>query len=552
MAKTNPTEIAHEALKQLRIRKLAPTPDNFERVYHELTNKPLLDRENKLAQQLMAQLEHLPEHTNDKKRKIRLKKEIANQHWDMVSQLVIEWVQHDTKRSEASMTQPWGKVIRDLMQAWDIYHPDMSRHHKQTALNRVLINYEKNPTELNKKLIALTRHWGITQAGAPDEYAFSEEFIPDDDDSSLEEEKKEEPRSAAEDDAIDEVWQAWQRVLSLTLQHGIEPHLSAFPDLMPRLKTLMQDIDGVNNLNLLETFSAQLGALLLKLQMQASSNEAGNGTAKSSLGNMVNSFRSLLDNVVSRLATAAPHADETPRPQEGLPNHSDKIQDKKELHETIQALLNEINEIQASLMTSYKTILTEGSQDNTIEERAKELEETLAKSDPSTPTYIDPLTGAYQYYLLAELFRHEISRTQRTGSALSVAVIDTEHYRQMSKQYKHLTGGNAFKYLEEVIRQKSRAMDLITRVGIKEVVLLMPNTPVQSAIASIERLQRELTKIFFLSNGERLVVTFSAGVAQWHSGDSDSDMIERATQAMFQAKLAGKNKVFSAETDKTR
>jgi len=64
----------------------------------------------------------------------------------------------------------------------------------------------------------------------------------------------------------------------------------------------------------------------------------------------------------------------------------------------------------------------------------------------------------------------------------------------------------------------------------------------------MQRLQRELTKNFFLANSEKLVVTFSAGVAEWHRGEQDVNVIERADRAMYQAKLAGKNRTLSAES----
>ena len=62
----------------------------------------------------------------------------------------------------------------------------------------------------------------------------------------------------------------------------------------------------------------------------------------------------------------------------------------------------------------------------------------------------------------------------------------------------------------------------------------------------IERLQRDLTKTFFLANEDRLVITFSAGIAVWSAGESELDLIERADHAMYRAKLAGKNRVLAA------
>ena len=102
-----------------------------------------------------------------------------------------------------------------------------------------------------------------------------------------------------------------------------------------------------------------------------------------------------------------------------------------------------------------------------------------------------------------------------------------------------------------MIRLSVRPADIVARFGGEEFILLMPDTSLADAMETLRRLQRELTKAFFLTNNDRLVITFSAGVAQWHEGERDLDVIERADQAMYQAKLAGKNRVCNAETHQT-
>ena len=63
----------------------------------------------------------------------------------------------------------------------------------------------------------------------------------------------------------------------------------------------------------------------------------------------------------------------------------------------------------------------------------------------------------------------------------------------------------------------------------------------------MRRLQRELTKRFFLHNNERLLITFSAGVAMLAPGETQESVFARADKAMYQAKVQGKNRVVSAE-----
>jgi diguanylate cyclase len=64
---------------------------------------------------------------------------------------------------------------------------------------------------------------------------------------------------------------------------------------------------------------------------------------------------------------------------------------------------------------------------------------------------------------------------------------------------------------------------------------------------AIERLQRELTKQFFLANNEKLLITFSAGVVQLRPGESEAEVVRRADQAMYRAKAAGKNRVVAEQ-----
>jgi diguanylate cyclase len=74
----------------------------------------------------------------------------------------------------------------------------------------------------------------------------------------------------------------------------------------------------------------------------------------------------------------------------------------------------------------------------------------------------------------------------------------------------------------------------------------MPDTPLDKGIDAMTRLQRALTKRFFLAGTEKILITFSAGVAQLDAGETGQDAIKRADQAMYLAKRAGKNRVIGA------
>ena len=82
--------------------------------------------------------------------------------------------------------------------------------------------------------------------------------------------------------------------------------------------------------------------------------------------------------------------------------------------------------------------------------------------------------------------------------------------------------------------------------GGEEFVILLPDTPLEKGIEAMTRLQRELTKRFFLAGTEKVLITFSAGVAQLAPGEAGHEAIKRADQGMYLAKRAGKNRVLGA------
>ena len=102
-------------------------------------------------------------------------------------------------------------------------------------------------------------------------------------------------------------------------------------------------------------------------------------------------------------------------------------------------------------------------------------------------------------------------------------------------------------HLSNVIKEALRPTDSVARYGGEEFVIVLPGIDLKEAVATLERLQRELTKKFFLHENDRILVTFSAGVAQRAPKEAQQDVIGRADKAMYQAKKTGKNRVVAAE-----
>ena len=91
-----------------------------------------------------------------------------------------------------------------------------------------------------------------------------------------------------------------------------------------------------------------------------------------------------------------------------------------------------------------------------------------------------------------------------------------------------------------------RPQDTLARYGGEEFVILLPDTPLDRGVDAMTRLQRELTKRFFMAGEEKILITFSAGVSQLASEETGMEAVRRADKAMYLAKRAGKNRVVGA------
>jgi diguanylate cyclase len=186
-----------------------------------------------------------------------------------------------------------------------------------------------------------------------------------------------------------------------------------------------------------------------------------------------------------------------------------------------------------------------------MRERASRTDAELSKLHQeldrvSTQARHDTLTGALNRKGLDEALDRELSSVRRKESPLCMALLDIDNFKKLNDTLGHATGDAALTHLATVARECMRPQDTLARYGGEEFVILLPDTPLDKGIEAMTRLQRELTKKFFLSGTEKVLITFSAGVAQLVANESGADAIKRADQAMYLAKRAGKNRVLGA------
>ena len=182
----------------------------------------------------------------------------------------------------------------------------------------------------------------------------------------------------------------------------------------------------------------------------------------------------------------------------------------------------------------------------TVEQANKDIQRLEKELEhASTLVRHDPLTGSLNRKGLEDMLTREVARMQRRNTKLCVAMLDVDNFKRLNDTFGHSTGDEALKHLAGVIRENLRPQDSSGRYGGEEFLLLLPDTTLPDAVTALQRLQRELTRRFFLFENQKVLITFSAGVTELHLSEPQEAAIDRADQAMYRAKRAGKNRVES-------
>ena len=160
----------------------------------------------------------------------------------------------------------------------------------------------------------------------------------------------------------------------------------------------------------------------------------------------------------------------------------------------------------------------------------------------------DQLTGLYNRRYLASHLSAMFDRAYWTGRALSVMVLDIDHFKAINDTYGHDAGDKVLQGFADVITRSVRGIDLACRYGGEEFLVAMPDTDVSFAEIVAERLREEVEASEFVVNAGRdaLKVTVSIGISSTDDGpDSDTaqKLIKRADEALYNAKTGGRNRV---------
>lgn len=267
-------------------------------------------------------------------------------------------------------------------------------------------------------------------------------------------------------------------------------------------------------------------------------------TLKKSLVDAKATLKSLMTTFIDRMGELTESTGEYHAKMETYNLKIGQADNLTELGHILEDIMQDTRVIQASALRSHEDLVAARRQADDAEHRIRQLEEELEQV--SELVRADQLTGTLNRRGLDEMLERETARADRSKLPLSVVLLDIDNFKLLNDTLGHQAGDRALMHVSEVIQESLRPSDSVARYGGEEFLVALPGSGVNEAAEIIGRLQRLLTRKLFEYNGERLVITFSAGVAAREAGEAVEDVIVRADQAMYKAKEAGKNRVVKA------
>ncbi|MBI5889429.1 MAG: diguanylate cyclase [Nitrosomonadales bacterium] len=548
----SPSDIARETLTALASKKLAPTPENYSQMYHEIGGEPA----------------------------------------------PVPSVETGATTSKGQLVPAWSELIRDLLRQLETPHKGITITRKKDGLETVLTRFSRDPEVLFGKLQGLLRSWSAAPtAPGPDELVPAVTPGPGAAPAA--------PPVQASTPAVATSGAGHQELINQLrelLAQTLENTLAAQPELGGEIQALIAQVRATDNKDRLNDLARQLRQFWLKLELRGGDKariQEGlvrllrllvenvsemveddkwlhgqiaalqdiishpldkrsiadaernlrdaiikQGSLKQSLTDAKATLKSMMTTFIDRLGDLTESTGEYHNKIEGYTQKIGKADNLTELSHILKDVMHDTRIIQASAMRSHEELLSSKKQADEAEARIKELEQELEQV--SELVREDQLTGALNRRGLDETIERELKRADRSRSAVSVALLDIDNFKQLNDTIGHQAGDRALKHLTQVIKETLRPADSVGRYGGEEFLIVLPDTDLKAAIEAMQRLQRDLTKKFFLHNNERILVTFSAGVALRGPDEDAEDLVGRADKAMYKAKLAGKNRVEAA------
>ncbi len=509
MADRQPYEIARDTLKQLAARRLAPTPDNYLAIYDEISGArsalPFPDV------QLGSILRVLPGQTPAQKRLLgQFEKAVANKDWSSLQSVLVGYANLGLNPATAIPVEVEGAVPAGIL-------PQDLAELLARLIDNTLPALGEDDARVHDMAHQLTTF--LREPAPPistvmlmlGNFTYRLSFATED--------------------------QAAIRAGLLQLLHMVFENIAVLSAddrwLRGQAEALMAASTPPLTLRRLDDVQLRLKDVIFKQT-----------EAKERSMEAQEQMKDLLATFIERLALITASS----TTYQGTMERCAELIGKASTLQEIAPVLEEVMTATRSMALDTKLTHTE-LQDLRERTEAKHAEVAKLQQEldrASAQARHDPLTGSLNRKGLDEAMEREIARARRLGTPLCLALLDVDNFKTINDRLGHSVGDAALVHLAQVTREVMRPQDLLARYGGEEFVLVLPDTTVESGVVAMTRLQRELTTRFFLQGSEKILITFSAGVAQLHDTETSVDAIKRADQSMYLAKRSGKNRVMAA------
>lgn len=581
---TKPADIAREALRRLAADRVPPTPDNFRASYYDVTGESPSDPLP--VRSLRMLLTALPRATPEQLRVAQeLEEALATGTWAALQGALLGIT------NRASRPAPnWSALLRGLMEQFDRSRDSDAHTSCRQALERLLASDQGDADLLFQRLQYLHKSWSeqvrppATPTG-PVEASGDVESEPEAPDP--------------EEVPAERVLATLRELLVQILERACVPVTGADGRLTDQARRLASDIRAAESAEALREVIPQLTRFATRLEWAAHDQAEIRNTFLSVLRLIVENIAevvsdddwleaqvSVLDELLwqpvelrnlesvearlramidtqgalrDKLRNAKAHTrevlgqflDHLSGFAESARDYQGKVGGYKEriaaadsidaLAGLIDDVIRETEEIEKQAEHSHLELAEMKTRAEEFEREVARLQAELLQAAQLLRQ--DPLTGMLNRKGLEEALAREVPRARRRGAPLCVAVIDVDNFKRLNDTHGHAAGDDALVHLARVMRESLRPHDTVARYGGEEFVILLPEAELHESVRITMRLQRELTKRFFLHDNKRVLVTFSAGVTRLKGEEEADQMLERADVAMYQAKNQGKNRV---------
>jgi two-component system, cell cycle response regulator len=158
-------------------------------------------------------------------------------------------------------------------------------------------------------------------------------------------------------------------------------------------------------------------------------------------------------------------------------------------------------------------------------------------------TITDGLTDVGNKKRLDQVVQKEIPRAVRHERALSMLMMDIDHFKDVNDTYGHLAGDSVLRDLASIVQKRLRPDDELGRYGGEEFAAVLPETSLAGAVRIAEDLRLLVAQHPFMVEGEQIKVTISIGAAELQPGMDSKALFRAADECLYKAKNGGRNRV---------